>query len=72
MSNTNTTYGEAIEKMKEQSDRLYDMTGALRDHAHLSEKQHWNNLRNLYRNAWHELYKLSELAQSNGIYDQKL
>lgn len=69
---TTTTYGEAIEKMKELTDRLYDNVGGLRDCAHLNEKEHWNNLRTLYRKAFDELYKLSEKAQANGLYDQKL
>jgi hypothetical protein len=66
------TYGEAIEKKLQETETLYDHAGALRDRAHGNEKEHWNNLRRLYRAACDELYKLRDKSETNGLYDQKL
>lgn len=52
------TYREAIQQLQTNIDNAYEAAGVLRDYAALDEKQTWNNLRTLTRDAYNELGKL--------------
>jgi hypothetical protein len=45
------TYREAIQSMVERTEGMYDDTGNLRDVATGHEKEAWNKLRSIYRQA---------------------
>jgi hypothetical protein len=45
------THREAIQQMVDETERLYDIVGGMRDAATLDEKKHWNSLRRQYRDA---------------------
>jgi hypothetical protein len=52
------TYRQAIQKLQTDIDTVYDNAGVLRDAAALHEKETWNKLRSLTREAYEALSKL--------------
>lgn len=60
------TYREAIQKLQQDSNILYEKIGSLRDAATLEEKKYWNKLRSLFHNAYTTFGELD-----NSITDER-
>lgn len=58
MSDKKKSYGDHIDQMIDETESLYDRSGSLRDWANEPEKDYWNALRGIYREASSKLRKL--------------
>lgn len=61
------TYRQAIQKLQQDANTLYEKAGALRDAATLEEKDYWNKLRGIFDSAYQTLGKLdNSITDSRG------
>jgi hypothetical protein len=65
------TYGNAIDGLKRESNRIYEECGGLRDRATGDEKQYYNRLRGLLGEVWNTFVALED-SMSQARYDSKL
>ena len=59
------TYRDAIQKLQQDSNTLYEKAGALRDAATSEEKDYWNRLRGIFDAAYQTLGKLDNSISDN-------